>query len=90
MRFVIILLFYSFGFMLKSFASSSMICNKNELKFMAKCFCEPGWEATNITINGKVHKSCNSPILRVGGCECEPQDGMRSFLYNNSWFHQSG
>ena len=85
-------LYYELLGIFMSFESirSLITCNKNELKFMGKCFCEPGWEATNITLNGIAQSSCNSPILNIGGCDCEPQDTTRSFLYNSSWFHHTG
>ena len=69
---------------------SLLPCQRTELHFMGKCFCEPGWETTNTTIDGIVQSSCSSPILYVGGCDCEPQDTTRSFLHNTSWFHRTG
>lgn len=60
-------------------------CKKNEVLFMHRCFCEPGWE--NSDPNGL---NCSVPLLQVGNCECEPNDVERKFLKDLSWQHPLG
>lgn len=60
-------------------------CQKNEVLFMHRCFCEPGWE------NSSPEKlDCSVPLLKVGNCDCEPNDLERTFLKNISWQHPLG
>ncbi len=59
-------------------------CGKNEINFLGKCFCEPGWESKSATV-----QDCTVPIMENGFCECEYKDLDRLFLKNDSWFHPS-
>jgi hypothetical protein len=62
-------------------------CKKNEVLFLHRCFCEPGWE--NASTDPK-ELDCSVPILQIGKCDCEPDDKERSFLRNISWQHPLG
>lgn len=62
----------------------SFQCKVNEINFLDKCFCEPGWESKSTEV-----LDCTLPILENGGCDCEPLDLERNFLKNESWFHHS-
>ena len=63
-------------------AQSAVICKKNEVNFLNKCYCEPGWESKTVgTLD------CSQPIIENGDCECERNDIERKFLKNESWFH---
>ena len=62
-------------------------CKKNEVLFLHRCFCEPGWECASKDPNVL---DCSIPLYKVGDCECEPNDISRSFLKNISWQHPEG
>ncbi len=56
-------------------------CGQNQVLFLGKCWCEPGWEPPD----------CVKPVLTNGDCDClssSPND--RSFLTNTSWTHPKG
>eukprot|EP01031_Cornospumella_fuschlensis_P028119 gene28119-33953_t len=77
---------YSVFFLVTVVSALETVCKLNEVLFMGKCWCEPGWEAASDT--GSL--SCSTPILKNGDCECEPNDVSRSFLKNHSWHHPTG
>ena len=60
-------------------------CKQNEILFMNKCWCEPGWESSSKEI-----LQCDQPVLKHDDCLCEPDDKSRLFLKNNSWEHSKG
>lgn len=60
----------------------SVVCKKNEVSFLNKCYCEPGWESKTVDT-----LDCSVPIIENGDCECERDDIERKFLKNDSWFH---
>jgi hypothetical protein len=62
-------------------------CKENEVLFLHRCFCEPGWESASS--DPKV-LDCSIPILQIGKCDCEPNDIDRKFLHNISWQHPLG
>jgi hypothetical protein len=62
-------------------------CKKNEVLFLHRCFCEPGWESASS--DPKV-LDCSVPLMQIGKCDCEPNDAERSFLRNISWQHPLG
>ena len=62
--------------------------NPNQLLFMKRCWCEPGWETTNKLSIGYLVLNCTVPVLKIDDCECEvTKVNDRSFLKNNSWQH---
>ena len=63
-------------------ALSVDVCKMNEVKFLGKCWCEPGWESYP-SWDGPLN--CSKPILKIDNCDCEPGDLSRSFLHNESW-----
>ncbi len=69
---------------------TALLCGEHELKFMDRCWCEPGWESANKTTLSNVSLECKIPVLQNGDCECEPGDSTRSFLLNPNWQHPKG
>jgi hypothetical protein len=53
-------------------------CETNEILFMNKCFCAPGWKP-KVADGSKVQ--CLDPVLEIGGCSCKPEELKdRSFV----------
>ncbi len=54
----------------------------NELSFLKRCFCEPGWESSSPSSQPL---NCSTPLLKHDECECDPADLKRA-----SWTHKQG
>ncbi len=74
-NFIVLLLIGCFGY-------GESVCKINEVHFMNKCFCEPGWESSSPHI-----LNCTVPVIDINGCYCEPHDVERTFLKNESWLY---
>jgi hypothetical protein len=65
----------------KQLLRTSCNTDDNEVLFMGKCWCEPGWAPPD----------CKKPILTNGDCDCYPdKPNDRSFLKNVTWTHPKG
>lgn len=62
------------------------ICGLNQILFLNKCWCKPGYDPYPSNSDGLV---CNVTVIKIGPCICEPdKPNDRSFLTNESWYYE--
>tara|TARA_B110000090_G_C13368567_1_gene441056 strand:- start:740 stop:1927 length:1188 start_codon:yes stop_codon:yes gene_type:complete len=71
---LLILLFTTFSQKIGSGEAADCKIELNEISFMGKCFCKPGWESSA----DRPSLKCDKPLLEHGNCQCGLMKRLKS------------